>query len=222
MYQSTATNQRMKIGVSLRRALILSLAAHVFLFVWTRNESVFDGGGPEQLIAVTISAKPPLNPSRTLPLASPSPIVVSQSDTVHVPAAEQRHDVAAKPKQEEPAIAVKMPSDALLPNRAPAPNAEGLRGYRLALAREARRAWLYPKQALDEQWQGTTDIRIELLSGGRMLAARVEKSSGYAVLDEAALLLMSNAANSAQVPTSLISESLSIVVPVKFSLAGEH
>lgn len=222
MYQSPAANQRMKIGVSLRQALFWSLAAHVLLFVWTRNQPSFEGYEPAQLIAATISAQPP----RTSPLTLPAPplpaIVVAKSAEVGPPTAGLRHKDVENPNHVEPGTAAKVLSDALLPNRVSAPDAEGLRGYRLALAREARRSWRYPQQALDSKWQGTTDIRIELLSGGRLLSVRVEKTSGYEVLDEAALQMISSAAASAQVPASIISDSLSIVVPVKFNLAGEN
>jgi len=222
MYQSPAANQRMKIGVSLRQALFWSLAAHVLLFVWTRNQPRFEGNEPAQLIAATISTQPPRISPLTLPAPPLPPIVAAKSAKVGAPTAGLRHKVVENANHVEPGTAATVLSDALLPNRVSAPDAEGLRGYRLALAREARRSWRYPQQALDEKWQGTTDIRIELLSGGHLSSVRVERTSGYAVLDGAALQMMSRAATSAQIPASITSDSLSIVVPVKFSLAGEN
>ncbi len=221
MYQSPAANQRMKIGVSLRRALIWSLAAHVFILVLTRNDAEFEGSGVKQVISTTISTKPVVSPPSTPATPLPAPLVAAKSDNVTVPVIRQPRKDAESPKREEAIALVNEPSASPLPSRAAAPDAEGLRNYRLTLAREARRVWRYPQQALDQQWQGTTDIRIELLPGGRLLSARVEKSSGFPLLDEAAQLMMSNAAASAQVPASLAGDSLSVLVPVKFSLATE-
>jgi protein TonB len=221
MYQSLMTNQRMKIGVSLRQALIWSLAAHVSFLILTRIDTEFDGGVANRVIVTTISPKPAVSAARTPPSASPAQVVAAKSDHVAVPAVRPTRTDAEPPMREAPDVTVDAPSAALLPPRAAAADAEGLRSYRLTLAREARRLWRYPQQALDQQWEGTTDIRIELLPGGRLLSTSVEKSSGHASLDDAARLMMSNAAASAQLPASLAGDSLSILVPVKFSLATE-
>ena len=77
---------------------------------------------------------------------------------------------------------------------------------------------VYPPQALLQKWEGTTEIRIELFAGGRFAAARIEKSSGYPVLDNAALKIISDAATAAPVPTSLLGEAVSIVQAVIFSV----
>ena len=45
----------------------------------------------------------------------------------------------------------------------------------------------YPRQALRMQWQGTVRLRIRVDAAGRVLGVEVVESSGYAVLDEAAV-----------------------------------
>ena len=109
-----------------------------------------------------------------------------------------------------------------VPNMQASVDADGLRRYRLALARETRRGWVYPQQALLLKLQGTTEIRLELMAGGRFAAARIEKSSGHSALDEAALRIITQAANVAPVPNSLLGEPVSILLPVVFSIASEN
>ena len=89
-------------------------------------------------------------------------------------------------------------------------------------SRETHRAWVYPQQALTHKLEGTTEIRLELMAGGRFAAARIEKSSGHPTLDDAALKIITNAANVAPVPNSLLGEPVSILLPVVFSIGSEN
>ena len=45
----------------------------------------------------------------------------------------------------------------------------------------------YPSVAKAQGWQGTVTLSIELLKNGRVGDVEVEKSSGYPVLDQAAV-----------------------------------
>ncbi len=99
-----------------------------------------------------------------------------------------------------------------------AADAEGLRSYRLALAQQARKVWIYPPQALAEKWEGTAEVRIEFQSGGRLLNTGLERSSGHEVLDAAALKMIAAAATGVVLPEILREHPLSIVLPVRFSL----
>ena len=206
----------MKIGWSLRRALAWSLAAHVLLLypIAKVTEPERDEAGSP--LAVTISAqRPSVRPQ--LPVVAAA---VTKSATPNSLTKPQKPRAAETPMSaNSEAVAVALAPNLALPSTSGlAPNADGLRSYRLALAREARRAWAYPAQALTEHWEGTAEIRLELLPGGHLAAARIEKTSGHELLDAAALKMMSSAAASATVPTSLIGDALSIVLPVKFSL----
>ena len=54
---------------------------------------------------------------------------------------------------------------------APGLDAEGLRGFRLALAREARRYKHYPAEAIETGWQGTVEVEVTIRAGGVAMAA---------------------------------------------------
>lgn len=79
-----------------------------------------------------------------------------------------------KPKQEKNSV----------PGTLPPPAA---REAQKQLARMARKEGFYPLEAINKGWQGEILVQIFLDANGHVIAARVENSSGYPILDEAAL-----------------------------------
>lgn len=100
-------------------------------------------------------------------------------------------------------------------------DADGLRGYRVALAREARRFKRYPRQAIDAGWEGTAEIHVAVLAGGVTRDARVVRSSGHPVLDDAALEMLTNAMSVTPVPPTLLERSFAVSLPVVFEVPAE-
>jgi protein TonB len=96
-------------------------------------------------------------------------------------------------------------------------DANALRGYRLALAIEARRFKRVPDQALAEGWAGTADVRLAVAVGGQAIRAELAKSSGYAALDTAALSMIEAAAQRAVVPPLLQQRAFVLTLPVAFT-----
>ncbi len=95
---------------------------------------------------------------------------------------------------------------------------DGLRGYRLAVATQARRYKRYPTQAMASGWAGSADIRVEVGRDGRPRAATVARSSGHEALDQAALAMIDAGALRARVPDSLRGQAFAVVLPVVFNL----
>jgi protein TonB len=50
----------------------------------------------------------------------------------------------------------------------------------------------YPREALVHQFQGITTIEFKVDEAGRLVSAKVQKSSGYSILDDAALSILKN------------------------------
>ena len=98
---------------------------------------------------------------------------------------------------------------------------DGLRGYRLALATQARRFKRYPAQAMASGWVGSAEIRVEVGSDGRPQAATVARSSGHEALDRAALTMIEAGALRARLPESLRGKAFAVVLPVVFNLDDE-
>ena len=95
---------------------------------------------------------------------------------------------------------------------------DGLRGYRLAVATQARRFKRYPAQAMASGWEGSAEIRVEVGSDGRPRAATVVRASGHELLDRAALAMIDAGALRARLPESLRGKAFAVVLPVVFNL----
>ena len=99
-------------------------------------------------------------------------------------------------------------------------DADGLRQYRLALAREARRFKRYPERALLAGIGGTAEVRVEQAAGA-LPVARLAHSSGDEALDAAALNMMREAAPRTLIPEPLRGRSFSVSLPVIFDAGAE-
>jgi protein TonB len=96
-------------------------------------------------------------------------------------------------------------------------SAEGLRGYRLALARAAGQYRRYPQQAIDAGWHGTVEIRVTIPLDGRPQLTLL-RSSGFALLDSAAEEMLGLALPATQLPESVRGRAFSVVLPIVFEL----
>lgn len=99
-------------------------------------------------------------------------------------------------------------------------DADGLREYRMALAREARRFKRYPERALLAGIGGTAEVRVEHAAGA-LAVARLERSSGDEALDAAALSMMREAAPRTAIPEPLRGRSFAVSLPVIFDASAE-
>jgi protein TonB len=120
------------------------------------------------------------------------------------------------------AVPAVSPSGALLTQANASGEAlDGLRGYRLSVASQARHFKRYPPQAMAAGWTGTAEVRLEVGSDGRPRAATVGRSSGHESLDRAALTMIDAGALRASLPESLSGRHFAVVLPVVFSLDDE-
>lgn len=96
-------------------------------------------------------------------------------------------------------------------------DAEGLRGYRLALAREASRHKIYPQQAIDAGWRGTVQVQVTMPAEGLPQHALLG-SSGFPLLDGAAEEMLRHALPATALPESLRGKRFSVILPIVFEL----
>lgn len=143
---------------------------------------------------------------------------------LHVPEQQRGTPIAAKravvreEMRQEP-VAVKTEGAAIAAPTAPVVseglNAEGLRQFHVALARQASRFRQYPPQAVASGWKGVVDIRLIFQSTGSS-AAEVVRTSGIQILDEAALDMLRQAASVTVMPESLRGRDFAVNLPVMF------
>lgn len=98
---------------------------------------------------------------------------------------------------------------------------EGLRAYRIGLAREARAHKRYPLLARERGWSGTAEVRVDVSPDGRPQRIELAQSSGHALLDREALAMMTRAAAATPSPESLRGHAFAVSLPVVFDLGGE-
>jgi protein TonB len=82
------------------------------------------------------------------------------------------------------------------------------------LARHKR----YPAEAQQRRQEGTPLVRITMDHGGRVLAARLERSSGVPLLDAEALALVQRAAPLPPLPDDVAASTIEVVVPLSFRI----
>ena len=96
---------------------------------------------------------------------------------------------------------------------------EVLKQYRLAILKQASRVSSYPKDALDLGIEGTAVVRLSIDAEGRITSSKVDPSSGYAVLDIAALQMVRKAHPLATLPPALRGRSFDVTVPVIYRMS---
>ena len=230
----------------LRYAIVASLALHA-LVLWPEHQRLLTKDAPS-LLHATLRARPQTQPfSDAVPVpppvparppqatAAPVPVLASPVRTPETPSLESPKaapvpqlpsavaDSGAKPTPAAPSpVAPGSVSGGLLTEGgASGEAADGLRGYRLAVAVQARRFKRYPAQAMASGWAGTAEVRIEVGSDGRPRPAAIARSSGHEVLDRAALTTIDAGALRARLPDSLRGKAFAVVLPVVFNLDEE-
>lgn len=185
--------------------------------------------------AVPASLPPPVT-ARTPTLAPRQPVLATKAldlpQPVPVPQAPAIPAVPPVPVP-PPAAGPAVPTPAAVAAAAPAAGSlltqanasgealDGLRGYRLSVASEARRFKRYPPQAMSAGWAGTAEVRLEVGGDGRPRAVTVVQSSGHESLDRAALTMIDAGALRARLPESLRGKAFAVALPVVFNLEDE-
>jgi protein TonB len=88
---------------------------------------------------------------------------------------------------------------------------------------EKLRRWLakhkkYPDEAHKKKQEGTVLVAFVLARDGTVLEARIERSSGFPLIDQAVLDMMRRASPVPPVPASYTGERLGIAMPVRFTI----
>ncbi len=95
---------------------------------------------------------------------------------------------------------------------------DGVRQYRLNLAREARRFKRYPPLARQRGWEGVVVVLVSTVANGLLPQVSLSQSSGFELLDQEALELVSQAAHTATVPESLRNRQFGLTLPIHYRL----
>ncbi|MFQ6042650.1 MAG: energy transducer TonB [Candidatus Poribacteria bacterium] len=89
------------------------------------------------------------------------------------------------------------------------------------IRKKIENARIYPSWAREAGYEGTTKIRFAILSNGELEEVSIVDSSGYDILDNAAIAAIEKAAPFPPLPDSLNRDILQIELPIAFRLSME-
>jgi protein TonB len=163
-------------------------------------------------------AEPPAVSSRPAPIAlAPSETVAPAASERAVPASLSQASAAAAARTDAQPLAAARPAGAAALRIEP-PDPKSVAQYRGAVSAAARRYKVYPRVAMDNNWEGRVEVRMVIGAGGSIASIRVTSSAGYEVLDAQALDMIRRAAPEAPLPETLRGREFAVDVQVIFSL----
>lgn len=174
-------------------------------------------------------AKPPPKPSakaavKPPPTPTPSPIAKTAPTVPPPPPGPAAPETPAAPASEsQPSAPAASAAPAAIPAQAsPAPSAGeldagALARYRIEVAGLAGKLKRYPRAAIDNNWTGRVVVAVAVRANGAA-SYRVRVSSGYKILDQQALEMISKAQAGTELPAALRGREFSFEIPVDFDL----
>lgn len=198
---------------SVRRALLLSALLHALL-LGILGFPDFSGlnstkQGPLALVATLVAPAENLETDHLPPRAPLGK--TTQNPTSPGVFRPFFRSTAAKPKSTQST----MNQTAKGPEQDIGPDPEGLREYRLILARVARQFRLAGEPGTP-RWQGVVLVAISKSSGAAPPTVGLSKGSGQPSLDAYALDMASRAVDQANVPDTLQGQGFELVLPIHF------
>lgn len=114
------------------------------------------------------------------------------------------------------------PNAITLPANPPAPRAQpsrkAIETYQSRLMRHLNRVKRYPPEAQRRRVEGVALLSFTIDPAGRVLAFRLERSSGNPLLDDETLAMIQRASPLPALPPEMARARLELVVPVEFTL----
>lgn len=175
---------------------------------------------PEPEEPPPVEMPPPVLAEVTLPDPEPPPPLDLKPPPPPKPPEKKVERKPPQPKVSAPqaapetarTAAAPMPGASVDPPSATLPTWKGL------LLRHLERHKRYPAEAQRARHEGVTYVRFTMSRDGRVIAARIERASGHAALDNEGLALLQRAQPLPPLPQDQPGESLEIVVPIQFFL----
>ncbi len=101
---------------------------------------------------------------------------------------------------------------------APAPASNAVPAWQSVLMARLQAAKRYPSAARFDRQQGVAYVRVALNRDGGVLSAAIQRSSGFAALDDETLALVQRVSPMPAPPPELTGDPVVLVIPVHFSL----
>lgn len=191
---------------------IVTIALHVglvgLLFVSTRVLEIIKPPAP--VVVVNVSAPQEIKPVEAFPKILPPTLNIPKPILVPPTVA-----IAEPPPTAPTAVTITQPP---APPSPPASQntAAVVETYQAKVLRHLNRYKRFPVAAKQKRQQGVAYIFFAMDRTGRVLAAYIQKSAGFAVLDDEALALIRRAEPLPVPPQEVVGNPLEMIVPVDF------
>ena len=120
----------------------------------------------------------------------------------HEPQAREAEGSKIPPREEAPLAAAEVPAN--------------LVNYARAVQNKIIGAVYYPRQARDAGWEGNTKLSLQIDANGELKDIKLTQSSGYKILDDAALDTAAAQAPYPPFPPQIDSQELTVDVPIVY------
>ena len=170
---------------------------------------------PEPVPAPVVEPSPAPHPAVVLPVPQPPKPKPKAKPVERLPV--QQREPAVLPAPIAP-VAPAPPAPSPVP-AGPAPSAVNVRAtWQAQLLAWLERHKRYPRVAQEQRQQGVASLRFALDRQGRVLSFRLDKSSGFTLLDEEVLELIQRAQPVPAPPPEIPGDRIEVAVPVAFML----
>jgi protein TonB len=167
--------------------------------------------------------RPHPRPRPVVPPAKPPPVapvpVTPPQDSAAPPAPRPTEEVAQS--SAPPSVPAPAATRLAAPRTTDAAGRSTAATWQSMLLGHLARYRRYPVQAERARQQGVAYVRFSVNRQGQVLASRLERSSGYAMLDQETLATVRRASPLPPPPAAIPGDPLEVVVPVVFSLRKE-
>ena len=184
-----------------------------------RLVSITESGAsaPAQAVAAPLPTK--VRPMPAPAVARAAPPVLATAGPASAPASAPASFAASESlPAAAPAVCVLAAPGPVSTEPAARPQSEVLDGYRRRLAELLARHQEYPRIAALRGWEGEVRLRLKVARRGNLLGVQVDRSSGYAVLDQHALAMLEALAGLPPLPDALEGNEIQVVVPIHYKL----
>ena len=158
-------------------------------------------------VAPAVEPVPPAQPPTVPALASGAPSLAPVARATAARAPASRAPQSRAPGSAEYAGAA-----------SPGIDSDSLRQYRFSLVSAARRFKRYPPLARERGESGRAEVRLGIAADGSSMAPQISTSSGFPLLDQAAVDMVARAAQATSVPARLQGSAFAVILPVEFDL----
>ena len=219
-------------------AILASLLVHLFALILPRPLSLWP---MRESAPLQVRLRHPEPPHETVRLEAPStPLAVTREPAPEATRPQRHAAPGATPRvlagtsgesavpqsaaETAPVQAEARPLDAQAPAEAPitesaAPDPQALNSFGRAFSSLLATRQQYPRLAAMRRWEGEVRLRVHIAMKGNIVSILLVQSSGFELLDQAAIRLVEACNQLPPLPPALQGHDFDILVPVQYRLA---